>query len=217
MYQHNTRFSFPRCLSFLFVTLLFFLPESPANAYDVVLAWDNNSEEKVAGYVLYVDDGFSEILYEYVDTYPLEDINPENPSVRITDLRDGLAYYFVVTAYDIDWNESDYSDEICVIDGEACPDSWLAYRDPPSNPASVSSDSGDSVSSGGGGGSGCFISTSNYSKKNKGEFSYRQILLLLICITLIGIIGLQIKRIITIWFNMLTIFRTYNLILDNNA
>ena len=89
-------------------------------AYDVVVGWDPNKED-IEGYVLYVDDGISEILYEYVDTYPLEDIDPNNPRARITDLSDDLAYYFVVTAYDKNGNESDFSNEICVINGEPCP------------------------------------------------------------------------------------------------
>ena len=199
IFQHNTKFSFHRCLGFFLSALLFFLLESAAFAYDVVLAWDPNDEEHLDGYVLYVDDGISEILYEYVDTYPLEDIDPDNPRVKITGLSDGLAYYFVVTAYDLDGNESDYSDEICVIDGEACPDSWLAFRNPPQNPASVSSISSNNSSSGGGGGggAGCFISTSNYSEKNNGEFPYTQFIWSSICMTLIGIISLHLKRKIT--------------------
>ncbi len=183
--RHNSKFSFPHCISWVLAALLFFLLESTAIAYDVVLAWDPNDEENLDGYVLYVDDGISEILYEYIDTYPLEDIDPDNPSVKITGLSDGLAYYFVVTAYDIDGYESDYSDEICVIDGGACPISWLANRNQPQNPASVSSGSSDRAGGGGGGGSGCFIATSTDSNQVKGEFSSRHILMLLAVIVLI--------------------------------
>ena len=171
----KTRYSLYSCLSLPFVILLLFLSATPANAYDVVIAWDPNGEQDLAGYVLYVDDGTSEILYEYVDTYPLEDIDLQNPTVKITDLRDDLAYYFVVTAYDADGTESDYSDEICVINGEACPESWLAYR---SNLSSA-----DSASGGGGGGGGCFISTSNYTEINKSVLSSKHIFLFLICLT----------------------------------
>jgi len=162
----ETRYSRSGCLRSLFVILLFFLFITSAEAYDVTIAWDPNSEENLAGYALYVDDGFSEILYEYVDTYPLEDLDPDNPRVMITDLRDDLAYYFVLTAYDVDGNESDYSDEVCVINGAPCPESWSANRIQPLNSASVSSGSGDSLSNSGGGSSGCFISTSNYTENN---------------------------------------------------
>jgi len=148
----------------------------------------------LAGYVLYVDDGFSEILYEYVDTYPLEDIDPQNPTVRITDLSDELAYYFVVTAYDADGNESDYSEEICVIDGEACPESWLAYRTQPVNPASVSGSSGESSVSSGGGSGGCFISTTNYTENKKSVISNKHIFLFLMYLTLMVMFSIKRKN-----------------------
>jgi hypothetical protein len=186
----KTRYSLYNCLSLPFVILLLLLSATPANAYDVVIAWDPNGEQDLAGYVLYVDDGISEILYEYVDTYPLEDIDLQNPSVKITDLRDDLAYYFVVTAYDADGTESDFSDEICVINGEVCPESWLASR---SNLSSADSASGGS----GGGGGGCFISTSNYIENNKRVLSSKHIFLFLMYLTVIGIIGLINKRIIS--------------------
>ncbi len=180
--QHKVRYYLPKCLCLFWATFLFCLFVMTANAYDVILAWDPNDDADLAGYVLYVDDGFSEILYEYVDTYPLEEIDPQNPRVRITDLSDDLAYYFVVTAYDADGNESDYSDEICVIDGEACPESWLAYRRQSLNSASVS----DSSAGGGGGGGACFISTSNLIEYNKKALSRKHIFLFLIFLIVIG-------------------------------
>jgi hypothetical protein len=163
------------CAAFLFCLFVI-----TAHAYDVILAWDPNDDPDIAGYALYVDDGFSEILYEYVDTYPLEEIDPQNPRVRITDLSDDLAYYFVVTAYDANGNESDYSEEICVIDGDACPESWLAYRRQSLNSAGVSD------SSGGGGGCGCFIATSNLSGNTKKTLSSKHIFLFLTFLIVIG-------------------------------
>lgn len=185
--------------SLIFITLLLSLFVTPAGAYDVVIAWDPNDEPNLAGYVLYVDDGISEILYEYIDSYPLEELDPQNPRVKITDLSEDLAYYFVVTAYDADGNESDYSDEICVINGEPCPQSWLAYREQPVNPASVStnkatsSSAGSFGSSGGSGGSECFISTINYTEKNTRLISQKQTFLLLAFLILMGIIQLLNK------------------------
>ena len=169
---------------------------TPAIAYDLVLAWDPNGEPDLAGYVLYVDDGTSEFLYEYIDTYPLEGINPKNPSVKVTGLKDDLAYYFVVTAYDTAGNESDYSDEVCVMNGKECPSSWAVYRSSLSESASVSSSSNAvGVSSGGGGGGGgCFISSLNYSKKNISMLTYLHIILFPIGLSVIGIIGLLGKK-----------------------
>jgi hypothetical protein len=185
------------CLGLIFLTLLLSLFVSPVDAYDVVIAWDPNDEPNLAGYVLYVDDGISEILYEYIDTYPLEELDPQNPRVKITDLSEELAYYFVVTAYDTAGNESDYSDEICVINGEPCPQSWLAYREKPVNPASVSTNKATSSSAsnfGSSGGSECFISTLNYTKKNTRLVSRKQTFLWLAFLILIGIIKLLNKK-----------------------
>ena len=60
-------------------------------------------------------------------------------SVTIADLEDGQAYYFAVTAYNADGNESGYSNEVCV------------------NCSTTSS-----AASGSGGGGGCFIDTTAY-------------------------------------------------------
>jgi len=169
--SQKTRYSLPNCLSVFIVTILFLLLVTPANAYDIHFAWDPNSEPDLAGYVLYVDDGTTEMPYEYVDTYPLDDIDPNNPGAKMADLQNDIAYYFVVTAYDTEGNESYYSDEIGVMNG------------------SVIGGSG-----GGGGGGGCFISTSIYSEKNKRELSNTLIFLLLMSLTIIGIIGLLKKN-----------------------
>lgn len=141
--QQKIKYSLPDCLSLFIVTLLFFLLVTPANAYDVVIGWDPNNEQNLEGYVLYVDDGTTETPYEYVDNYPLEDIDPNNPRAKITDLQNTIAYYFVVTAYDTDGNESDYSDEICVMLGQACPESYLASRNSLSNETESTGIAGD--------------------------------------------------------------------------
>jgi len=62
-------------------------------------------------------------------------------SVTIADLEDGEAYYFAVTAYDLENNESGYSNEV-----------------------SINSASQDTTNSSGGdaGGGGCFINTAAY-------------------------------------------------------
>ena len=187
----KTSYKRSSCLGLFFLTLLLSVFVTPADAYDIVIAWDPNDEPNLAGYVLYVDDGVSEILYEYIDSYPLEELDPQNPRVKITDLSEDLAYYFVVTAYDLDGNESDYSDEICVINGEPCPQSWLAYREKPVNPASVSKNQATTSSAGSfgsGGGSECFISTVNYTKKSTRLASRKHTVLLLAFLIVMGII-----------------------------
>ena len=139
-------------MSLAFVALLLFGGVSTALAnYDIVLGWDPNYDPDLAGYILYVDDGTTPMPYGYVDTYELDDLDPVNPMIKIDDLKNGTVYYFVLTAYDIDGNESDYSDEICVMDGKECPASFLS--------PSVSSSGSEGGGGGGGGGVTCFIGT----------------------------------------------------------
>ena len=61
--------------------------------------------------------------------------------VKIADLEDDETYYFAVTAYNTDGNESDYSNEACM----NC-----------ESPSTTASSGGD------GGGGGCFIATVAY-------------------------------------------------------
>ena len=138
--------TYPHHILFLVTAMLLFLLVPPADAYDVVIGWDPNTETDLAGYVLYVDDGTSSLPYVYVDTYPLEDIDPNSPASQITGLADDQPYYFVVTAYNTEGIESDYSEEICVQNGQAC--------------ESRSLNAGGSAGGSGGAG-GCFISSLN--------------------------------------------------------
>lgn len=62
-------------------------------------------------------------------------------SVTIADLAEGEAYYFAVTAYDPEDNESGYSNEVCI---------------------NCATQGATSSSGGGGGGGGCFINTAAY-------------------------------------------------------
>jgi hypothetical protein len=97
------------------------------------MAWDPNSEPDLGGYIAYW--GTSSRNYPY-----LTDVGNKTTHT-IKGLEDGQVYYFAITAYDSDYNESDYSDEI-------------TYPAPLNN----SGGSGD----GDGGGGGCFIATAAY-------------------------------------------------------
>ena len=117
----DTKFS--RCLSLLFLTIaLFLISSSAAYGANVILAWEPNNEPDLAGYVLYSSPGSPGSDYDHVATYPLDSIDPANPSCNIQNMETNVPYYFVVTAYDTNNNESGYSNEICVMNGEACPD-----------------------------------------------------------------------------------------------
>ena len=140
-----------------------------AEAADVMLAWNANEEPDLAGYVLYGRVG-SSTPYEYIDTYPEEELsNPLNPMASVTDLTDDTVYYFAVTAYDTNGNESALSNEVCVENGIPCQNSALTDGDSSSGSGDGSGGStggsaryltGSGGDSGGGGGGGaCFIAS----------------------------------------------------------
>jgi hypothetical protein len=133
--------------SFFIITVLFFFVAAKTNAYDVVIAWDPNAESDLAGYTIYGSEGSPGPPYDLIDTYSLDDLDPDNPACQISDLDDNSEYYFVISAYDFAGNESNYSNEVCVAGGIAC------AANTGSAPGSV-----NSASSGGGGGGGCLIS-----------------------------------------------------------
>jgi hypothetical protein len=110
---------------FLLSISLFLIGNSTAYGANVTLAWEPNTEPDLAGYVLYSSPGAPGPDYDYVATYPLDSIDPYNPSCHIRRMEPDVPYYFVVTAYDADNNESGYSNEICVMNGQACPQEIL--------------------------------------------------------------------------------------------
>jgi fibronectin type 3 domain-containing protein len=76
-----------------------------ALAFQLGLEWDPNVEQDLAGYIVYY--GTSSRNYEYS-----VDIGNETSST-ISGLETGKTYYFAVTAYDIEDNESNFSREVC--------------------------------------------------------------------------------------------------------
>lgn len=113
--------TFTRCLVFFFLIVTLFLVKiAIAHSANVTLGWNPNSEPDLVGYVLYSSPGAPGPSYDYVATYPLDSIDPANPSCTITGMEADVPYYFVVTAYDTNNNESGYSNEICVMNGQAC-------------------------------------------------------------------------------------------------
>lgn len=92
-------------LFFLFSTLLL-VTLLPAHAAQVTLAWDRNSETNVAGYKIYYGNGSRDYDW-WID---VGDVT----SFTVTNLSDGLTYYFAATAYDNSSPplESTYSDEV---------------------------------------------------------------------------------------------------------
>ena len=110
------------CFHFRLIAVsLFLFYASSSHAADVTLAWNPNSENDLAGYAVYSNQGVPGSPYDHVSTYPLNVIDQNSPQCMITGLEDGRSYYFVVTAFDTEGNESGYSNKICVLNGNECP------------------------------------------------------------------------------------------------
>jgi hypothetical protein len=123
--KRSAVFSALKIAALVVASMVFLYPS--CLAFHLTLEWDSNVDEDLAGYIMYYGTASRNYKYDV-------DIGDET-SVTISGLIDGKKYYFAVTAYDIDGNESAYSAEI-------------AYPN-----------TGSSGASGGGGGGGCFISS----------------------------------------------------------
>lgn len=88
------------------IAVALFLGLNPvtATAGSLSLVWDQNTEEDLAGYKVYIGTApqtFSQIV----------DVGRVT-AFTATDLSEGETYYSAVTAYDIYMNESDFSNEV---------------------------------------------------------------------------------------------------------
>jgi len=116
-------------LLFFVVFINFFFNNTHAHSAQVTLEWEPLEEAYVAGYSLYYGNSSR--------NYDVSVALGNWTSVTVADLENGRSYYFAVTSYDDDGQESDFSNEV----------SW---------PSSVD-DSGA--------GGGCFVATAAYSSR----------------------------------------------------
>ena len=75
-----------------------------ARAEQVSLAWDANTEPDLGGYRLYYGTA-SQAYFQVIDV-------GKNTQVTVSNLSQGVTYFFAVTAYNLQGAESDYSNEI---------------------------------------------------------------------------------------------------------
>jgi len=134
---------------FLMLTTLFISFEtSSIAANQIILSWYPNTEPDLEGYVLYGKQGSPDPPFDYVDSYLEVDLaDPLNPRAVITDLESDVTYYFAVTAYDTEGNESNYSNIVSVLKG---------------NVIDAGGNSNGDGGGGGSGGGGCFINIAGY-------------------------------------------------------
>lgn len=91
------------CALFFFLTVLFFLSTHVQSA-QVTLQWDPNPEADLAGYRVYY--GTSSGSY----SHSLDVGN--TTTCTVSNLQDGILYYFAATAYDTNLAESEFSSEV---------------------------------------------------------------------------------------------------------
>ena len=92
---------------FLAAFILFTLPASNAHPAQVNLAWDPSTDPSIAGYRVYY--GTSSGIYQsFVDTGKMT-------TCTISNLSEGITYYFAATGYDSSGAQSDFSNEVAFV------------------------------------------------------------------------------------------------------
>ena len=91
------------CFSFVIVVTFGFLLNNIAYSYELDFVWDSVEYRPIAGYKLYY--GTASKDYTWVT-----DVG-NKLRATISNLQPGTTYYFAVTAYDFENNESDFSKE----------------------------------------------------------------------------------------------------------
>ena len=98
----------------IFLTVFSFSPT--ALAIDYTFSWDANEEPQVEGYKLYYSVDLPGPPYDGLHPfYPHSDSPIDVGNVTeytLHDLEEGVIYYFAVTAYDSEGNESGYSNQV---------------------------------------------------------------------------------------------------------
>ena len=123
MFRDSSRYLFKIiCCTFTFsIFSLFLFSQTLIYAADVTLAWNGNAESDLAGYYIYYKSGTSGAPYNGTDVeegdspikIPLGDFaDPANPEYTLHGLSDTETSFLVLTAYDSEDNESDFSNEV---------------------------------------------------------------------------------------------------------
>jgi hypothetical protein len=138
MFKNSSQYLPKICLWTLTIILIAIIlgPKSFAYSADVTLAWAANNEPDIAGYYIYYKSGASGPPYDGMGVYEGDSpikvplgifVDPENPEYTLHGLSDTKISFFVLTAYDSEGNESDFSNEVYYID---VPESNLAPDTP---------------------------------------------------------------------------------------
>ena len=124
---------------------------------DFTILWKANTEPDLDGYNVYQSIGDPGPPYDFLVEYTLEEIDdPDNPEISLTLSEENIKHYIVVTAFDKDRFESEFSNEICVkmANSTIVECSFIPDDDGDGDDGDDDGDDGDD----GDGGSDCFIS-----------------------------------------------------------
>jgi hypothetical protein len=120
MYSKKNAFPFIYCIIW---ACLFFFFVTPAYGMNVTLQWDANTEPNLAGYKIYYDTDSGVPYNPAVEDRATN--NPDGPpivlgsdatEITLAGLTDGKVYYFAITAFDDQGQESGYSNEVTTDD-----------------------------------------------------------------------------------------------------
>jgi len=102
----------------IFLTLFMTVCICCAATYNIKFSWDKNTEPDLKGYRLYKRIVSGEYTDDGSLVMNIEDISAD--TYTISEFQATEATYFVLTAYDTNYNESGYSNEVHVdVDNEA--------------------------------------------------------------------------------------------------
>ncbi len=103
-----------KLISFLLLNLIVTLVSLPSHGVELLLSWDQNTEEELAGYYFY--SGTSPRTYnENPLMLPKESLTEADGRVSYQfplTISEGVTYYFAVTAYDSSGYETGFSNEV---------------------------------------------------------------------------------------------------------
>ena len=104
IFLHFNKFSIKKGIKYFLVIAIIISFCNSAYSFQITLSWDPNTEFNLAGYKVYYGTASRNYAFS-VDV-------GEYAEVTISGLEPGKRYYFAATAYDLDGNESNLSDEI---------------------------------------------------------------------------------------------------------
>ncbi|MFV1952106.1 MAG: fibronectin type III domain-containing protein [Nitrospinota bacterium] len=112
--KKRNRYLLNKCLLFFMIAYLCIFAGDNLHtmAYadaSVKLSWNGVTDSNLAGYKIYYHIDVSGPPYSEI-----ADIDKSINSYEFSGIEEGYAYYFVVTTYDIEYYESEYSEEVCV-------------------------------------------------------------------------------------------------------